>query len=89
MWSEFWSYADKLVDTGELILAGDFNQVSREGAARRWSRNKWQFLLNGLVTTSFGLSLDETALSWSPVSSDARLVPTFSDHHLAIADVRL
>lgn len=89
MWSEFWNYADKLVDSGELILAGDFNQVSRESAARRWSRNKWQFLLNDLVTTSFGLPLDEIALSWSPVCSGARSVPTFSDHHLAIADVRL
>ena len=55
----------------------------------RWSRNKWQFLLDDLVTTSFGLPLDEIALSWSPVCSGARSVPTFSDHHLAIVDVRL
>jgi hypothetical protein len=89
MWCEFWACADRLVEKGELILAGDFNQIERESAARRYSSRTWRFYLGNQVTTSFGLSLDGIVLSWSPPSAMERSVPTFSDHHLAIVDVPL
>jgi endonuclease/exonuclease/phosphatase family metal-dependent hydrolase len=89
MWHEFWTYADSLASTGRVILAGDFNQEDRDQAANKWSNRDWHFCVNGHDTTTFGLALDEIALSWSPPSKAFRLVPTFSDHHLAIAEIRL
>jgi hypothetical protein len=89
MWGEFWRYVDDRVDGGQLILAGDFNQAARERAAHRWSERTWRFCLDDVVTTTFGLSLDEIALSWSPRSKRPWSVPTFSDHHLAGARIEL
>jgi hypothetical protein len=94
MWNEFWTYADGLapagkVMAGKVILAGDFNQENRDQAANKWSNRNWHFCVDGHRTTTFGLALDEIALSWSPPSTAFQLVPTFSDHHLAIAEIRL
>ncbi|MBT8226453.1 MAG: endonuclease/exonuclease/phosphatase family protein [Dactylosporangium sp.] len=88
MWAEFWKYADA-PDDAELVLAGDFNQERKESAAKRWGTRPWSFCLGHPVTTSFGLALDEIATSWSPPSARSWSVPTFSDHHLAIAEVDL
>jgi endonuclease/exonuclease/phosphatase family metal-dependent hydrolase len=89
MWKEFWGHADRLADRGDLVLAGDFNHQNREQAAGRWSSRQWRFCFNTAPTTSNGHALDEIALSWSPPAPHAILVQTFSDHHLAIADVEL
>ncbi|MEU4422031.1 endonuclease/exonuclease/phosphatase family protein [Actinoplanes sp. NPDC024001] len=84
MWSEFWDYADRRGEELELVLAGDFNHRTREHAAARWSRRKWQFCLPDEGTTVSGLPLDDFALSWSPAHKEHRSVPTFSDHHLVV-----
>jgi endonuclease/exonuclease/phosphatase family metal-dependent hydrolase len=88
MWREFWGHADRLAE-GDLVLAGDFNQQQREPAAVRWSSRQWSFCFGSKRTTSNGHSLDEIALSWLPTGTKTELVPTFSDHCLAVADVQL
>jgi exonuclease III len=87
MWREFWEHVDTVATDADAVLAGDFNQIKRKDVAERFSRREWQFCVGDTVTTSFGLSLDEIALSWSPSSSSSRSIPTFSDHHLAIAEI--
>jgi endonuclease/exonuclease/phosphatase family metal-dependent hydrolase len=90
MWEEFWGHADVLAGRGDVVLAGDFNQQGREPAAQQFSSRPWRFCLGaGTETTLNGHSLDEIALSWSPPEPRTELVPTFSDHHLAIAHVQL
>lgn len=83
MWREFWERADELRGSGEIIIAGDFNQVDREAAARRWSKNKWRFCTDRQPTTSMGMSLDDIVLSCELEALDVHLYPTFSDHHFA------
>jgi endonuclease/exonuclease/phosphatase (EEP) superfamily protein YafD len=89
MWRELWGH---LRDTGgqrPAILAGDFNQVNRQEAARRWGRSgRWSFLLADKVTTDFGLALDDVAVNWRPSDIATEVVPSFSDHHLAIVEIR-
>lgn len=89
MWQEFWGHADELARPGDLVLAGDFNHQRREQAAQRFSSRPWRFCLGGRPTTSNGHSVDEIALSWWPPEPQTVLIPTFSDHYLAIADVQL
>lgn len=88
MWREFWRHADELRDSGDMIIAGDFNQVDREAAARRWSKNKWHFCTDHQPTTSMGKSLDDIVLSFEPDALSLDLDPTFSDHHFASVIVR-
>lgn len=89
MWREFWRHADELRDSGDIIIAGDFNQVERAAAAQRWSKNKWYFCIDGKPTTSMGKSLDDIVLSSEPETLSLDLDPTFSDHHLASVTARL
>jgi exonuclease III len=89
MWREFWRYADSLSMNGEIILAGDFNQVDKDLAAQKWSRKKWHFCLAERSTTSMGLALDDIVLSCDPRSIAVDLVPTFSDHYFAAVHAKL
>jgi endonuclease/exonuclease/phosphatase family metal-dependent hydrolase len=89
MWREFWQRTDELRGPGGMIIAGDFNQVDREVAARRWSKNKWYFCTDRQPTTSMGKSLDDIVLSSAPEAHTLDLDPTFSDHHFASVRARL
>ena len=89
MWKEFWSYADSLDTGSDIVLAGDFNQVDRELAAKRWSKKKWHFCLADRSTTSMGLALDDIVLSREPGSISVDLVPTFSDHYFANVQAKI
>lgn len=88
MWAEFWAHFDFL-GGADVILAGDFNQTRREVAAKRWSQRPWRFCLGEAVTTSFGLALDEVAVSGRPLASRSWTSPTFSDHSLVVAEIGL
>jgi endonuclease/exonuclease/phosphatase family metal-dependent hydrolase len=87
MWNEFFEFLDRQNLTEHAVLAGDFNQKDREGAARSRGKSTWRFYFGGAATTPSGMSLDEIALSWEPTQASQSVVSTFSDHHLVILEV--
>jgi endonuclease/exonuclease/phosphatase family metal-dependent hydrolase len=89
MWQEFWSCVDTLSESDRTILAGDFNQQQREAPAEKWSKRSWNFCLDSTSTVTNGLALDEVALDWRPTLYQLQVIPNFSDHHLAVVDLRL
>jgi endonuclease/exonuclease/phosphatase family metal-dependent hydrolase len=89
MWSELWKFVDKKSNGTRTILAGDYNQAGRVDAAKAKSHRSWNFCASEEVTTRFGLSLDDIAIDWSAPPVDPKVVKTFSDHHLVIADLVL
>jgi endonuclease/exonuclease/phosphatase family metal-dependent hydrolase len=89
MWSEFWGYADGLIKDNPVVLAGDYNQASRVSAAKQWSSKDWFSCLGRCATMTSGLAADDVLVSSEPRDVTMKLVPTFSDHKLVLADILL
>jgi endonuclease/exonuclease/phosphatase family metal-dependent hydrolase len=87
MWEEFWRYADEFGREIRTVLAGDYNQADRRAAMKELSELDWTFHAADLTTTATGMSLDDIAVNWASYGPAARTVPTFSDHHLVIAEI--
>jgi endonuclease/exonuclease/phosphatase family metal-dependent hydrolase len=89
MWSEFWDYADRLVKDDPVVFAGDYNQPSRASAAKQWSSKTWFSCLDQRATMTTGFAADDVVVSSKPRDVMIRLVLTFSDHKLVLADIQL
>lgn len=89
MWSEFWDYADGLIKDDLVVLAGDYNQASRDIAAKRWSSRDWFSCLDRCATMTSGFAADDIMVSSEPHSVSIKLIPTFSDHHFVLTDLVL
>lgn len=88
MWDEFWRYANKIGAEGKTVLAGDYNQADRVNAAKE-REAPWNFCAADRTTTVTGMSIDDIALNWCGGNPSVKIVPTFSDHHLVMATVRV
>jgi endonuclease/exonuclease/phosphatase family metal-dependent hydrolase len=89
MWRELWDYADVAAGDNKVILAGDYNQVDRAMAAKVWSRTQWRFCAPNIPTTTTGMSLDDIAVNWLGETTPPKVVATFSDHHLIVANIEV
>jgi endonuclease/exonuclease/phosphatase family metal-dependent hydrolase len=89
MWNHFWRHADSRAHGGCTILAGDFNQQDTKDAATTWSKASWSFCFTNVLTTSRGLALDEIALNQPIVAISTKVISTFSDHHMVLAEVEV